>query len=306
MNPVWGITLKLLSVAVFMLMSVCIKATGNLVPPGQVVFFRSAFAIPVILAWIALAGGGRAALGVVNPMGHFWRGLVGCTAMGLSFTALGLLPLPEITAIGYAAPLLVVIFAAMFLGERIRVYRIGAVALGLAGVLVVLSPRLSVLEQGGAALEALGAMLMLMSTVFIALASVFIRKLTLTEQTAAIVFYFSVNCTVLSLITLPWGWVWPQPGHAALLVAAGLLGGLAQILMTEAYRHAEAAVVAPFEYASMLLALGFGYFVFAEVPTGATLSGAGLVMIAGLIIIWRERANGIAAAKARKVMTPQG
>lgn len=304
MNAGRGIALKLASVAVFMLMSVCIKATGEAVPPGQVVFFRSAFAIPVILVWLSLRGGGWGGLRVTNPLGHVWRGLIGCTAMGLSFTALALLPLPEVTAIGYAAPLMTVIFAAMFLGERLRVWRLGAVALGLVGVLIVLAPRLG--DPSGGAREALGAMVMLMAAVFIALASVFIRKLTLTEQTTAIVFYFSLSCTVLSLVSLPWGWVWPALPQAGLLVGAGVLGGLAQILMTEAYRRAEAATIAPFEYASMLLALAFGYFVFHEVPTAQTLGGAGLIMLAGLIVIWRERARGIAQAKTRRVMTPQG
>ena len=86
-------------------------------PPGQAVFFRSFFAIPVIVAWLAMTGGLRHGFDTLYPMGHVWRGLVGTMAMGLGFTALGLLPLPEATALGYAAPLLTVIFAAMFLGE---------------------------------------------------------------------------------------------------------------------------------------------------------------------------------------------
>ena len=91
-----------------------------------------------------------------------------------------------------------------------------------------------------------------------------------------------------------------------LLIAAGFLGGIGQILLTESYRHAETGVIAPFEYVSMLLALILGYALFAEVPTRTMLVGAALIVAAGLFIIWRERQLGIERAKARKVMTPQG
>ena len=147
-NPLRGIGLKVLAVLLFVGMAVCIKASAPHVPPGERVFFRSFFAIPVILAWLAWTGDLRHGLDTLYPMGHLWRGLVGTSAMGLGFTALGLLPLPEATALGYAAPLLVVIFAAMFLGEQVRIFRLSAVAIGLVGVMIVLWPRLTV-DLGG-------------------------------------------------------------------------------------------------------------------------------------------------------------
>ncbi|MBP7241228.1 DMT family transporter [Amaricoccus sp.] len=307
MNPLRGIALKILSVTVFTLMAICIKAVAVAAPPGQAVFFRSVFAIPVILAWLAWNGRLGSGLDVVNPMGHVWRGVVGTTAMGLGFTALGLLPLPEVTALGYAAPLLTVIFAAMFLGEEVRVFRLGAVALGLAGVMIVLAPRLTVLDVDAASkLQTIGAMAALLGAVFAALAQVFVRKLVHSEQTSAIVFYFSLTAALLSLATLPFGWAWPTAGEAGLLVAAGLLGGVGQILLTESYRHAETSVIAPFEYVSMVLALAFGYLIFAETPTASMLGGAALIVAAGLFIIWREHRLGIERAKARRVITPQG
>ena len=116
-TPLTGIALKLASVAVFMTMSALIKAISGRVPPGEVVFFRSAFAVPVILVWLIATGNLRSGLATQNYLGHFWRGLAGTTAMGFGFAGLGLLPLPEVTAIGYAAPLMTVIFAAMFLGR---------------------------------------------------------------------------------------------------------------------------------------------------------------------------------------------
>jgi drug/metabolite transporter (DMT)-like permease len=303
-RPLRGIALKLGSVIVFILMAAIVKATAPEIPPGQVVFARSFFAIPVIVAWLVMRGEWRTGWRTANPMGHVWRGLVGTTAMGLGFAGLGLLPLPEATAIGYAAPLLTVIFAAMFLGEEVRAFRMGCVALGLAGVLIVVSPRLTLAPDAIGQAETLGAVLVLASAVFAALAQVFIRKLVATEGTAAIVLWFSVSASLLSLVTLPWGWVWPSPGMALLLVTAGLLGGVGQILLTAAYRQADASLVAPFDYASMLFALLIGYFVFAEVPTATMLGGAAIVILAGILIIWRERQLGLERARQRKASTP--
>lgn len=307
MRPLRGISFKIASVLVFIVMAALIKSTSAHVPPGQAVFFRSLFAIPVIVAWLAWRRELHRGLRTAQPMGHVWRGVVGTTAMGLGFAGLAYLPLPEVTAIGYAAPLLTVVFAAMFLGEEVRVFRLSAVALGLAGVLIVLSPRVTALSDGGVeTAETLGAMLVLGGAVFAALAQVFVRKLVLTESTPAIVFWFSATATLLSLVTLPFGWVMPDGRETVLLIAAGLLGGIGQILLTSGYREADASVVAPFEYVSMLFALAFGYFLFDEVPTATMLFGALLVVTAGILIIWRERTLGLERARQRKAMTPQG
>lgn len=299
MQPIKGIVFKIISVATFMAMAALIKATAQAVPAGQAVFFRSFFALPIILGWLALRGEMRHGWKTRIPMGHFWRGLVGTSAMGLGFAGLGLLPLPEVTAIGYAAPLLVVVFAAMFLNEDVRAFRLSAVALGMVGVLVVLSPRLSL----GASLnvsETLGAVVVLMGAVLTALAQVFVRKLVATETTAAIVFWFTVTSSLLALLTIPWGWVRPTWDMAALLVMAGLLGGIGQIFLTSSYRFADASLVAPFDYTSMLLALAIGYFIFDEIPTPTMLVGAGIVILAGVLIIWRERKLGLQRAQQRK------
>lgn len=305
MTPLRGILLKLASVAVFMAMASLIKAVSHAVPPGEVVFFRSAFAVPVILVWLVATRALRPGLATANPLGHFWRGLMGTVAMGFGFAGLGLLPLPEVTAIGYAAPLLTVVFAAMFLGETVRAFRIFAVALGMVGVLIVLSPRLTALRSGEiAAEEALGAIVVLVGAVFTALAQVFVRHLVTEEKTSAIVFYFSVNSALLALVTVPFGWAMPDPATAAMLVMTGLLGGVGQVLLTSAYRHADASVVAPFEYASMPMAIAVGYFVFGEVPGRAVLAGAALVVVAGILIIWREGRLGLDRDRQRKAMSP--
>lgn len=307
MQPLKGIFFKVSSVTMFILMASLIKATATHVPPGEAVFFRSFFAIPVIFVWLWLRKDLATGLKVESRLAHFWRGFIGTFAMGLGFAGLGLLPLPEVTAIGYAAPLLTVIFAAMFLGEEVRAFRLGAVALGMVGVLIVLGPRLTVFSgEQVARTEALGAMVVLMGAVCAALAQIYVRNLVKTEQTAAIVFYFSLTSTLLSLLTVPFGWVVPTPTEAALLILAGILGGMGQIFLTSAYRFADASVVAPFDYASMLMAILIGYFVFSEVPTVTMLLGAGLVVLAGVIIILREHRLGLIRGKGRQNMTPHG
>ncbi len=306
-QPLRGILLKLASVVIFTMMAGLIKATSARVPAGETVFFRSFFAIPVILIWLLATRKLGEGLRAKEPLGHIWRGVMGTAAMGLGFAGLGLLPLPEVTAIGYAAPLLTVIFAAMFLGEEVRAFRLAAVALGMVGVLIVLSPRLSALNTGALATrDALGAIVVLTSAVFASLAQVFVRKLVQHETTSAIVFYFSVTASVLSLATLPFGWVVPSVADTAMLVLVGILGGIAQIFLTSSYRHADASVIAPFDYASMLFALLIGYVVFNEVPTLVTIGGAGLIIMAGVMIIWRESRLGLERNRQRKAMTPQG
>ena len=290
-----------------MVMATLIKIVSDRVPPGQAVFFRSFCALPVILIWIAVRGDIATGLKTKNPVGHLWRGLVGTMGMSLGFAALGFLPLSEVKAIQYAQPVLVVVFAAMFLGENVRLFRLTAVAMGMTGVLVIMWPRLTAFTDASVdPYLALGAIVAFGSAVMAGLAHVFVRRLTQTEATSAIVFWFGVTASTLSLVTIPFGWVMPTTTEFALLVSAGVVGGVGQIFLTSSYRYADASLIAPFEYSSILLAIGIGYFVFAEVPTIVMLIGIVLIVSAGVLIIWRERQLGLERAKGRKVMTPQG
>jgi len=307
-NPVRGITLKILSVIVFVCMFGLIKATSQEIPSGEAVFFRSLFAIPILVLWLTLRGQFPAALKAYDRMGHVWRGMMGTFAMGSGFLAIGLLPLPDVVAIGYAAPLLVTMLAAMFLGEKIRLVRFSALLLGLLGVLIILSPRLMIFNAEEASrLQTIGALVALMGAMFAALAQVFARKLVATESTGSIVFYFSITSSCLALLTAPFGWKIPTGYELMLLVSAGLLGGVGQILLTESYRFAEVAVIAPFEYCSIVLALLIGYFIFDELPTKLMMIGVVLIISAGIIIIERERRLGIKrTGKARSAVPNQG
>nr|WP_318272622.1 DMT family transporter [Paracoccus saliphilus] len=300
--------MKCASVTVFTVMAAIIKATSagpHAVPAGQQIFFRSFFALPVILVWLIWRNELALGLRSRRPLGHLWRGLLGSMAMGLSFSALSLLPLPEVTAIGFASPLLVVVLAGLFLGENVRLFRMSMVGLGLAGVLVVLSPQLS---GQASALPArnLGAALALGGAFCAAMAQIFVRRLVQEERVTAIVFWFSITASVLGLATLPFGWVMPGAGTVMLLVLTGFLGGLGQILLTASYRYADASVIAPFDYVSMLLAVAIGWFIFDEGLTMPVMIGSTMVILAGILIIWREHRLGLERSRQRRAITPQG
>ena len=306
-NPIRAILLKVVSVLLFVLMATLIKAASEEVPPGQTVFFRSLFAMPVIMTWLIWQGAFPRGLQTSNPMGHVWRGLIGSTAMGLSFAGLAILPLSEVKAIQYAMPLFVVILAALMLGERVRAVRLTAVGMGMIGVLIILWPRLTSFTNGEVDPRlAYGALIVLTGSLCAAFAQIFVRRLVETEDTAAIVFWFSVTATTLSLFTAPFGWQMPSLYAAACLIGSGLLGGLGQIFLTSAYRFGDASVVAPFEYASMLFAIAIGYAVFGEVPTLVMLLGASIVIAAGVLIILREQYLKIQRGKGRQHVTKYG
>lgn len=305
MNPSRGILLKLGSVAFFMSMQAMVKAATDGVPPGEIVFFRSILALPVIVAWLAYEGRLHSALRTRQPWAHVSRGTVGVMAMGLNFTAVGYLALPDVTAIFYAAPIITVILAVIFLGEQVRMVRIGAVLAGLLGVLIIMWPQLTGWGEGDD-LKAFGAMLAFGAACFIAVAKILVRKLVGLDPPSTVVIYASLTAICLSLLTVPFGWVWPTRTEFLLLLGAGLAGGVGQLMLTTAYTHAEASTIAPFDYSSMIFALAFGYLFFAELPTLQTLLGAGIVVAAGMVIIWREARLGKDRSKSRAAQTPGG
>ncbi|KIC20005.1 DMT family transporter [Leisingera sp. ANG-Vp] len=302
-RPMLAILLKVTAIALFTALSGIIKATSEHVPAGEAVFFRSFFAIPVIVVWLSMRGELRHGLITRKPMFHVWRGLVGTSAMGMTFMGLALLPLPEVTAIGYATPIFTLILAALFLGETIRLVRISAVAVGLLGVLIMIWPRLGG-DLGDGAL--LGVLLVLGATVARGFVQIHIRRMVQSEHTAAIVFYFSLTASALALLTAPFGWVMPDPQVAALLVGAGLVGGVAQILVTSSYRFAPASMLAPYDYASMLFAIVIGYIWFNEWPTLVMLAGAALVIAGNGLVIWREHQLGLQRGRAKPMIDPKG
>ncbi len=159
--------------------------------------------------------------------------------------------------------------AALILKERVRIYRWSAVAVGFAGVIVMLLPHLDIGRYAGAASSAatVGALLALFGAISGAGTIIQTRRLTESETTSSIVFYFSVICALAGAVTLPFAWYSPSPGELAIFVTIGMLGGIAHIFQTESYRFATASAIAPFDYTSMLWSFLLGYWMFGEVPT---------------------------------------
>lgn len=294
-----GIAYKVGATALFAAMGALIKATGADYPIGQVVFSRSAFAlIPVLL--LVRRAGGIAVLRTRRPGSHLLRSLSGFLAMTCSFSALTLLPLADATALGFVAPLMTTALAVPLLGERVRVYRWSAVLVGFAGVVLMLRPEGTASGPLVAGIVPLGVVLALLGALFTALAMIAIRRMAAVEPSIVIVFWFTASCTALGALTLPFAFRMPPAGDATALVAIGLLGGCAQVLLTNSYRLAPASTLAPFDYAAMLWALVIGYVAFGEAPEAAVMAGAAVVIASGLFIVWRERRLGLSRARARR------
>jgi drug/metabolite transporter (DMT)-like permease len=185
--------------------------------------------------------------------------------------------------------------------------------MGLIGVMIVIAPRLSVQSEAVSAAATWGALMVLVASILRALVQIHVRRLVRTDHTAAIVFYFSVTASTLGLLTWPVAlaigfeplqWTWPAMWVLSLLVLSGLIGGIAQIMVTSSYRFGGASMLAPFDYASMIFASIIGYVAFNEVPTGPILLGASLVIAGGVLIIWRERQLGLDRAKSKPTVPP--
>ena len=291
MNTGKGIVLKLISAVLFAVMSALIRYLGARYPIGEVVFYRSAFAVVPVMLVYAWRGELAAIVRTERPLGQAGRGAISIVGMFCNFGALARLPLVESNAISFTSPLFSVALAALLLKERVRVYRWSAVVVGFVGVLVVLSPHLSGDELTiamASATSIAGVAYGMAGSLANAGTVIQTRRLTQSESTSSIVFYFSLSCALAGLVTWPFGWLTPTSGEFAVLVCIGLLGGAAHIFLTESYRYASASVVAPFDYTSMIWALVLGYAMFGETPTPMIVLGSAIIAAAGLFVIWRE------------------
>jgi drug/metabolite transporter (DMT)-like permease len=280
-----GPVYKIVSTVVFAVMLIFVKALGERIPPGEVVFFRSAVALVPVIGWLAWRGQFPSGVKTTRPGGHLIRSALGVGAMMLWFTGIQRLPLADGLAITYAAPLFTLGLAAVALGEVVRPARWLAVAIGFGGVVIVLWPHLGALSKFTEDRAAVGAVACFGSAFFMSIAQIQISRLTETEHTGAIVLYFSLGSALIMLLTLPFGWVMPQGAEWWMLIGSGVFGGFGQILLTEAYRHADASVIAPLEYASMLWATLAGWLLFSEVPTTTVMIGAAVVVASGLAVV---------------------
>jgi drug/metabolite transporter (DMT)-like permease len=291
MNTGKGILLKLISAVLFAVMSALVRYLGARYPIGEVVFYRSAFAIVPVMLVYAWRGELAAVVRTERPLGQAGRGALSIVGMFCNFGALARLPLVESNAISFTSPLFSVALAALVLKERVRIYRWSAVIIGFIGVLVVLAPHFSGAELTiamASATSVTGVLYGITGSFTNAGTMIQTRRLTQSETTSSIVFYFSLSCALAGLVTWPFGWVSPTGGEFAALISIGVLGGTAHIFLTESYRHASASVVAPFDYTTMIWALLLGYAMFGETPTLMIVIGSAIIAAAGLFVIWRE------------------
>ena len=285
-RPLLGIGCKLLATIFFAVLFAAIRWLGPNFPIGEMVFFRGGLgAMVVVIA--ALVTGGPSLLKTNNISSHALRSSAGTIAMFCNFAAYTLLPLANATAIGFASPLFVVILAALMLSEKVHAYRWTAVIVGFLGVIVIAGP-----ESGLSRNALYGALFALGGAGLTAGAMVLIRRMSAYEHSITIAFYFMLTSTAVSLLTLWFGWQVPTTSQTAVLLLAGLSGGLGQIFLSLSYRYSEASVVAPFDYAATIWAVILGYLVFGELPAPQVWLGGAVVIASGLLILWRERMLG--------------
>jgi drug/metabolite transporter (DMT)-like permease len=249
-RPNLGIGLRLISGVLFTGMVICVKALSEAAPLGQIVFFRSFFALIPLVIFLAWRHEFPSGLRTKRPLGHLVRSFFGAAAMFTSFASVSLLPLAEAVLLAQLAPVLTAIIAVLVLSERLTRWRVLGLAFGVAGVLVLVWP-----DIGGGLVDAnrlLGIGLGLLTALLTAFALIMVRSLTRTESPGAIAFYFVIASMAGGLVTLPWGWALPDAQTLVLLVLAGLFGGFAHIAMTLSLSYVEASRLAPFEYVALL------------------------------------------------------
>ena len=292
MNPKTGILLKLTAMLAFTVMSACVKGLDGAIPVGEVVFCRGFFALIPLCLWF-IASSERITVPAAKNIGSLLAGSsAGLGGMFFGFLALAYLPLVNVTVLSYTTPLFTIMLAALLLGEKVRIYRWSAVLTGFIGVFITLSPKLIFDAASDPAqidsVAMIGTALALTGALCAAFSSIAVRHLNSIEKPSRIVLIYTLTGVVAGLATLGFGWKMPDFHQFLLLAGGGLAGGIGQIAMTLSLRHAQASLLAPFDYTTMIWAIALGYLFMAEVPTGATIIGALTVIAAGLCAMWRE------------------
>lgn len=272
---------RLASVICLSLMFALVKLVGargvNLI---ESLFYRQALAIPLVLGWIA-AGPGFGSLATRRFGAHVWRSAVGMTGMALNFTTYLLLPLAEATTILFSVPIFATILSALVLREPTGWHRWGAVVVGFIGVVIVAQP-------GGHHAAPLGVLVGIAASVVVAAVSITLRQIGKTESATTTVFWFTIlSSAPLGVAMFHFG-RWHDPATMAMLVALGLLGGIAQLMLTVSLRLAPVSVVLPMDYSNLLWATLLGHALFGTFPTAATWIGAPIIVASGLYIVYRE------------------
>jgi drug/metabolite transporter (DMT)-like permease len=270
---------KSLSVLFFVLMTVCIKATGDHIPLFQVVFFRNFFAlIPLFFVIYFL----KLKLSTINkyPL-HLGRAVIGITAMSLFFISIRYVPLVEMQTISFSSVFFISILSVFFLREKIGYRRIIAVIVGFIGVVIILNP--------GSAIFSNYSFLPFIASFFLSIAVIFLKKILLTNNNILSVWIFTAFCTVISLFFYDDTWIWPQNYDLIFMVASGFLGFIAQICLTKSFQMADASLLAPLDFSSVIWSFLIGYIFFQEFITLNVLFGGLIIIMSVSYIFYRER-----------------
>ena len=275
-----GVVYMIMSVLFFSFMDILIKITDEYAV-GQVMFFRAVFGL-IPIFFLIPKNRLRDFYKTKHVGLHFYRSFFGAIAMVAIFIGLRNLQLAEVTSLAFSGPIWVVIFSMLFLSEKIRTKRWVAVGLGFIGVLIISKPGFDNLNYY--------YIFPIIFCIGFAGVSILIRKLTLAGETVwLIAFYFSVASGLGGLATFPLGdWIMPTKYDLVLLILVGLLGGIANLTLTQSYKLAEVTLTTPLKYLSLVFAVIYGFYFFNEVPSINTLLGAGLIVISSGIIFFRE------------------
>jgi drug/metabolite transporter (DMT)-like permease len=293
-----AIALMIGAVAAFSLMDGFLKFLAGRYPPLQVAVLRGATSLPFTVLPLLLAKRLRDLTPQRWPM-HLLRATLYVVTLVAFIYAVRVLSLANAYAVFLSAPLLVAALSAPLLKERVSWGNWVAILLGLAGVLIMLRPSAS-------GMASLGALAAFIGACTYALNAIAVRVLTRTDTTVSVVFWTISLMTALAAVLAAPGWVPIQPAHWKLLVALGALAATAQYLFTEAFRSAPPAVVAPFEYTSLLWGIAIDRVVWQVLPSVRVCLGASIVIASGLYLIWRERAKKPAAEERQSwKLTPE-
>ena len=273
-----GFFYMFISVCAFSLMDVIVKWSEDY-PVGQVLFFRGFCGIIPILFLIP-KDRYLDFYKTTRPFLHFKRCLAGLIALVSIFVALRNLPLATVVSISFAAPIFITIFSIFLLKEKVGIYRWLAVLIGFVGIIFITEPGFSSLN-----LYYVYPLIFCLGLSYVAIA---IRKLSSTEPAWLISFFFSFSIMLLSFLSFYQGWILPSLIDLFLLSMVGILGGLANLWLSQSYKYSEVSLVSPLKYLGLVFAIIFGYFIWNEIPTSKTLLGALLVILSSIIIFRRE------------------
>jgi len=275
-----GIVIMVIAVAFFSFMDAVLKVLAEHYPPLQVSALRGAASLPFVLVPVLLMGNWRDLVPVRWGL-HLVRGLLALLMVWGFVQAVSILSLADAYAVFFAAPLLVAALSVPLLGEQVGVRRWTAIGIGFAAVLFMLRP-------GGAMAVNVGLLAALLSATAYALSAISVRVLTRTDTTTSMVFSFLVLLTLFAgLLAIP-GWVPLRAADWLWLLALGGFGAIAQACLTEAFRRAPAAAIAPFEYTALLWGIGIDWVIWQVLPGSRVLIGGSVIAASGLFLLWRE------------------